>query len=702
MARIIPGSTIKLYGEVEASADNSESLVFRTAANREAYFANKLVTQVQNVTMVKKTGQVKIEVPGTTLAQCNYFSFINPAFDNRVYYCKIIDYDYVTNETAVVDWQIDWWLTDMFKVTFRDTYIEREHLSQAKATLASSNPYDVSLWEFRTPEPLDISRDLEKLYYTIGAYSDNTVDGVKYGKAVTDALGLDASMGCYLQLAEIDFERLDSEAGTGTKPSQLFVNVLCYIATYAQPRSGQQGNPGDSLGYIRLTQEQLKYLAGEYPTLFTNQGVLAPLSANGFWTGTFWSINSTALVPGQNALNPEYCSLYFPSIRGLGTSPYESYNLSYLMTALTRWQATDQIIGIYGIPNQLFIFAGVASQQSAIHVGLSSAKTKLSVTNKKLMHYPFSYLRLIAPNGDTKELHYEDFKNIQDASEDLCKVCCIMDIAEKPTMLLAPANYRMTGLETYGNANIQEALIYNQFPTMPYTIDAWLAQIASVSNSIIANSTQSYDYSLEMKQLDQYKQAAGLAAGGVNAVASFASGDIAGGVNQVVNTAFGAQSYEINKKALELEQGMRSQAPQTLAGSDATNVNYNLRHTKPTFACNKYFSSNGDGITNFNPLATYDIIYMRVSLNEAILEQYDRWFSNFGYQSGRCGVPYVMNYARNSSTPANLPSWNTIEGKECTFVKTNNANIDDVTAPSGNYIKAIFDRGVRLIKGDAT
>lgn len=693
MARIIPGSTIKLYGGVEASADNSESLVFRTAANRESYFGNKLVTQVQNVTMVKKTGRVKIEVPGSTLAQCNYFSFVNPAFDNRIYYCKIIDYDYVTNETAEVDWQIDWWITDMFKATFRDTYIEREHLSQAKATLAETNPYDSSLWEFRTPEPLDVGRDLEKLYYRIGSISDGTADGVKYGKAVTDSLGLTPSMGCYLQLAEIDFERLDEEAGTGTKPSQLFVNTLCYIATF---------NSGASLGYIRLTNTQLKYLAGEYPTIFTNQGPLASLAANGFFTGTQWSIGGNALVPGQNALNPEYCSLYFPAMRAVGEQPYADYGLSYLMTALTRWSATDQIIGIYGIPNQLFIFAGVASQQSAIHVSLASAKTKLNVTNKKLMHYPFSYLRLIAPNGDVKELHYEDFNNLQLGTTDECAVCCIMDIAEKPTMLLAPSNYKMTGLETYGNANIQEGLIYNQFPTMPYTIDSWLTQIAAVSNSIIANSTQSYDYSLEMKQLDQYKQIAGLAGGGANAVASFANGDVAGGINAIVNTAFGAQSYDINKRALELEQGMRNDASQTLMGSDATNVNYNLRHTKPAFACNKYYPSNGDGITNFNPLATYDIIYMRVSLNEAILTQYDRWFSNFGFQSGRCGIPYVINYARNSSTAANLPSWVTIEGKECTYVKTNNANVDDVTVPSGNYIKALFDRGVRLIKGDAS
>ena len=148
--RIQPNTTINLYSNVPI--DNGEQLTFRSKGEQTSYFRSKLVRSNVECTVVKqKSGTLRLELSGSIVSQCNYLSFINPSFDNKIIYCKIVDYDYINNEIKYI---IDYWQTWCFDVTFDNMFIEREHISQAAKNLLDNDPYSLEVPEMLTAENL--------------------------------------------------------------------------------------------------------------------------------------------------------------------------------------------------------------------------------------------------------------------------------------------------------------------------------------------------------------------------------------------------------------------------------------------------------------------------------------------------------------------------------------------------------------------
>lgn len=686
MALIIPGSTIKLYGGVQASGDNSEELIFKNASERESYFSGKLITTVSNTQMVRKTGQVKIHVAGNVLAQCNYFSFINPSFDNKIYYCKIINYDYQNNECAIVDWQIDWWITDMFAFTMDASYIDREHLSQRDFALAENNPYDPSILEFRTSETLPLSDDTEKPIYTYG--NSNLYDGIFCGDAVCNDHNLPNNIGLLMVFSDINLANADVGAGV-TAPSAT-LNALIRGLTVDTVTS----NPKNNLCAYKLSKSVYDYLSSRYTTAQTSQGELWNTTALG------------QLTPfSSNRIDAPVSYIYCDNTTG---SEYDRF--CEILGWFTDNSVLDNILGIYAVPNGMMMFS--ASNNSVpIQVVHKTFKTQ-NVVNKKLDLYPYSYYKLIAPNGDVKELRPEFFQSAMTGSADECRVGLTMDVLEKPNLLVAPVGYKGTGLTPNNstiNINGREGLIFSQWPCMPYAIDGFRAHMAAVANSIIGNNTLQYQYDFQGKT-DVGDAAKGFfwsqAADSLKNFANDLSGAI--GDNFISNAALGVLNFGTNVAGVHAankasgynkmmnEEAMSTQAYDVLNGSDDNAIYKNFEYTKPAYVGSIY-NQVGDGSLNYNENMFIDIIFQKVSINPTILAQYDNYFTCFGYKSGRFGKLRAYNYMRGASNTADLPAWATIEGKKTTYVKTENAHINGVTAPSSNYISGLLNRGVRLV-----
>lgn len=709
--QITPSSTITLYANVDI--DNGEQLVFSTREKQVEYFTSKKVRDYVPCTMIRKNGAVRVEIAGSVVKTCNYLSFVNPAFDNKTVYARIIDYDYVNNECVDIAYYIDFWQTWMFDVQFEDMYIEREHLSQADYLKSVDNPYDPTIFEFRTNESLPVAKDLEKLNYTIG--SSQVEDGYKLGDAVSNRVqGISNTVGALIKLAEIDFEKLDS--GADPDLSRPFVTYLRHIRTH-------------TFSCYHLTQTMYDYLAGKYGT-----SAATGVPAKNF-TGSGWCLDgdsSQKLVPFFTSnFQPGCCWIYDQyggeeNMNGVGTNNY----MSELLTILTRWEAVGQIISMNAIPNDIFILAGVQENGGApLNMNQSTAKTKISVDSKKLMRYPYSYLRVIAPNGDVKELHYEFFKAVQEGTDN-CSIPVVLDVADQPTAIIVPENYRISGMANGANVNtnVLEGLLFAQFPSIPYTIDAYTAQVAANANSIIAGRTVDGAWQMAATDVatDQMSQGskvlqsvAGLVKGGVDA----ASGvkvlkDImgkthVGGAAELGMAVFSSiastsamyaegSSMEAARKQFENAEAMWKGAESALAGEDGNAIAANMRLTKPAYACDKYIPSNGVGTINFNKQAFCDIICLRVTLSADILAIYDKWFQHYGYTSGRCGIPRVIQFARGANSDANLPHWTTVNNKPTTYIKTMDCKVIYSMVPVASFIKNMFDSGVRLIKGDLT
>ena len=159
-------------------------------------------------------------------------------------------------------------------------------------------------------------------------------------------------------------------------------------------------------------------------------------------------------------------------------------------------------------------------------------------------------------------------------------------------------------------------------------------------------------------------------------------------------------TIEQNRVRLGYQKERWYGADAALGGDDGGAIANQLRLTKAAYACDKYIASNGIGVTNFNILGFCDLVFLRVTLSDEILSVYDNYFSHYGYTSGRCGLPRVINYLHGSSTPADVPHWQLLNGKQTTYIKTMDMKVIHSMLPVASYIKAMFDGGVRMIKGD--
>lgn len=698
--RIVPDSTITLYRGVDI--DNDEQLVFSRLENQTAYFQSKVHPNgaYTPCTVVRKNGLLRVEKSMAIVSACNYLSFVNPVGswgDNKTIYARIVDYEYVNNECTEIAYVIDYWQTWMFDVTFQDMYIEREHLSETDWGKANTNPYDPTIMEFRTSESLAFGKDVEKPYYSFGTTSDK--DGVYCGDAVCNALGVPNRFGVLIAFSDIDFEKLDDNIPAGsTSPSSEFAQLLQNMQAAGSGQSASQ-----PVSFYKLSYSVYDYLHTHYQSIITLQN----------YRGDAWDITIDGttynVIPGSSNLKPPISYLYIDG----GAAPASEFetateDVSKIMDWFTR-NALDAIIGIYPLPTGLAVLCG-STYGRPIGASLPTAIGQ-SVVNKKLDLYPYSYYRLIAPNGDIKELRIEDFKTAQDSGGP-CQVGLSLDIVEKPNLIVAPANYKAEGASPHNlvsNMNVREGLIFSQFPTLPYAIDAYTAQIAAVSNSIIGNNTVEYQNQLGLRseQLNDVTIAntAGAGSNAVMAGVGMATGQGTRGnfVPAITGARTAMLNEQYNRPMLENEAAMSEAAYRAKLGvsNEGNNAIYdNFKYTKAAYATAIYNQINGDGITNFNYNSFIDILFMRVSLHPTILAQYDNYFTHYGYTSGRCGIPRVINYSRGSSTPADIPHWLTVNNKPTTYIKTRDCKVIHSMLPVAQFIKAMFDGGVRMIKGD--
>lgn len=683
--RIVPSSTITLYSGVEI--DNGEQLAFSSVNGQNAYFASKLVLQAVPCTMIRKTGALRLEVAGSVVKNCNYLSFVNPDFDNKTVYARILDYDYINNECVEIAYAIDYWQTWMFDVDFDDMYIEREHLSEEDWDKAETNSYDPTILEFKTIESLPINKDIEKLYYEYGTSSSD--DGIYCGEALASELGLqNNNIGALVILGDVDWGSLDSGTQQGDPyPSAPFYNLLTYLQTIG-------------LCAYKLSYSTYEYFNTQHPNTISQVG----------YVQNNWNIGGTQLEPfTASTFDTPLTYLYFDE------SNYTSLTgerLSILLYTLTKLSVVDNILGIYPLSNAMMMFA--TARDTVITVSHDTASGQ-NVVNKKLNWYPFSYYRLIAPNGDVKELRIENFKAAQEG-QSTCAVGMNMDIVERPNLIVGPVDYKASGTSPHANNldfNGQEALIFSQWPTMPYSISAWESQLASAVNYTIGNNTQ----------VAMYQRQGGMTgfegvAGGLMDLVANNLGDLAnrmintkaegGALSQLAlnvgNTALnvGAQNFAHDASSFrvkKLEAEMADTGTKGLSSNDNA-IYENLKYTRPAFANDAYHPINGDGIINYNNLMVQDIIFMRVSLDPNILAQYDNYFTHYGYTSGRCGIPRVINYVKGSTTDSEVPHWMSLNNRNTTYIKTMDCKVIYSMLPVASAIKSMFDSGVRMIKGD--
>ena len=708
--RIVPDSTVALYRDVDIDMVSGVQIAFSSLANQNAYFASKLVMPEVTCTVVKKTGRIRLQVAGSVVKNCNYISFINPSFDNKRIYARILDYDYINNECTEIAWQIDFWQTWMFDIDFETCHIDREHLSETEWGWSETNPYDQRIMEYLTPENnLACNKMLEKNYYS----QDDVyiLDGDPNN-------GFATYMGYLIVASTINMSYLDSSASDwmANRPSTMFKNLFKAILNQDESTLGT----ATELGFIYSNDFWGSEIEGgatsdpdyklKFSLSFTQpniKNIFDYTDVTGF-NNTLISDTGTELSKLGNPFN-----IYWVGRNGA----------QQIVDLYTQCGASSCILSIVEMP--FVYFAGMferstETQGRYIEHLVETMKTsyyrvnannKYDASMRKLYTFPFSYMRVVATNNDVKEYHYEDFNGVANGGSD-----CDFGISTTPIgsteIVCKPLGYKYS-------YNMQDNLYLRDFPQIPYTTDAFVSYMASVAMSIISNNTLDTQDQIGLSEISVKKGYAGVIASGLagaaqtgGGLATGNAGNVASGVGTLATVPFNIKDKDLARSLQDRAVASTQDAYNVLMGANEAadfgsrpgqkNAIYeNYDATKPAYAMNLYKgASTGYGIYNKDVSFYPRLTLIHVQLRDEILKKYNDYFKCYGYTSGRFGIPRVINYVIGNHSNDDVPHWIDIDGNDTTFIKTADLHVKSSMLPVSVAIEGMFNSGVRMLKGE--
>ena len=743
---IEPNSHIKIYRGIESS---DKRPIFATKSNQSAYFQRHLAYDYTPTTNVKYTHtKVRVSLTIPQLLGCNYLSFVNPSFGNKVYYAYIVgDPVYVNNETTELTYAVDYAQTDMFDVTLESCYIDREHLSEEDYQKTVVNAYDTSVTEMYTAEPLVSDKDLEDYAEVKQTFSDVKWSGKEHKDDMYDII-------CFTPIQAPNVEE-----------SQWFNDFMVRIFNQ---NDEYQDVPFTHGAFLEWTQNKPFYSSGYIPSLNPKEN-FDPDRDERAWCNKQLSLDiSGEFICQHIEFQTRFIRPY--NILAIGRTKNSAFQntLYEFIDHMTIWNAQSAILSIHTMPGYMMFEMFKPDEMGHMFYTVDIPDGTV-LHNKKLLRYPYSYIRAISPTGDIKEYQFERCEDV--VGEMLIgqtpefKFDAYTDFNATPCYSLVPINYKMefpnsvvlpTGLDW---PNIFERLDFQCIAEVPYTTDAWLTALAAANAEILkSNTVETQNQMLHAKMQLGFDQdayslmqsqnnlaglndmlsigqngvntAQGLAGSGSESITYGANGNITGGygqttegmsagkaafatlgiMGQALQTGVNAEQRNLSERRLHenlaysnaqrnLRQGMLDESGKlSLEGVKSSEIYHNFKDTKPAYCCDLYHPQVGTGSYFFNDLMVLDFLIYVVKLRPDILAKYDDWFSNYGYNSGRFGVPHIMAYLTNaeSGKPHFAPSG----GMNVTYIKTTGANVKAPSKTSEAYWEAMLNSGVQFIKGE--
>lgn len=743
---IQPNSTVNLYSGVDIDMGSGVQIAFSSIANQRAYFNSKLAAPGVTCTVVKKTGRIRLEAAGTLVKNCNYISFVNPAFDNKTIYARIIDYDYINNECTEITWLIDFWQTWMFDINFEESGIVRQYLNEADYIKAAANPYDPSIYAFQTPEALPYGDGLEEYSYEYETISqlDNNIHKntllTTYGDNYRNDL-FNLSSVIVLTIAEFNIHNLtdstewwsliDSFESDFTPPTGAVVD---YLNTLRPSRYVCAPNSSVMLSYTYSSGNVVKG-SGYLRSSFTH-----PQWIIGIPLDYFYALEDTTTYPGHTVIDT-------------GISGVEWFNK--FVDFLTTNGLDRNILSATLMPDYMFRLCYV--EDGSNHSGYDGAtyevQTGYTAKNdiypnykpscNKLYTFPYAYLRLENDENQAKELQFEQFVNVQSDATSKCELVGVGQFNVTPFVSIAPKNYKQVynvsgndvtvqatlDNKTYryisydphevANINFNERLDMSGFPQIPIVTDGYLTYLSQTYLSFVANNNTETQKTWDLKQgrnvIDTLSTLLGI---GGETAGSYAEASSKGGnikvnplaaANVVGNVLQAKQGFNERQFMIDTYYDKNLEAHDILGGSadyfgkikSGEEVVDRYNDTKAAFASNVYKAGTVGGLPNFLLGKTMDFKLTYVKLRDAILEKYDKYFKTYGYNfGGVVDVPYVVKYTQGLTGNSNLPHWEQVSGKDSTYIRTQDCHCTHSMLPVATAIEGMFNSGVRMLKGE--
>lgn len=313
MAVITPNSDIYLI-KCPIELDNLNQLSFANATAQHTYFNGLPKLELTGATFQRKDGTIRWPGSMEDILGYNYCMYRNKNHGNKWFYCFIDNMRYVSDNMTDIKIKTDVWQTWGFDLTWKQSYVEREHVS------------DDSVGLHTIPEGLDT-----------GEYVSNGFDKIYYGKRSywSDVTPPDAPVMVCIQLTTLTLKNSSGQT-TQSAPSN--------PPTYSIINGVPSGTYIVGIPYNKTSMAGIYSLTGAYDSVGRGDAIVSiflcprgvctwtQLQGDGIWgSGYFYKADdsdtagafSIATVSMPSSLNG-----YTPKNNKCKVAPYQYFHIT--------------------------------------------------------------------------------------------------------------------------------------------------------------------------------------------------------------------------------------------------------------------------------------------------------------------------------------------------------------------------------------
>lgn len=165
---IAPDSTIEFYN-VKLDKSYNDTIFFgeggsaSALSKQRAYFNSHIIAEIDANSYIRKsTGVLYVELPISTVTNCDYLGFLNSQFENKWFYAFIDRAEYINNETTAVYFTIDVMQTWFPFAAVNSSFIIREHVAN-DAPFSNLIEEDIGIGDMVEYYTLDYCEELKDM-----------------------------------------------------------------------------------------------------------------------------------------------------------------------------------------------------------------------------------------------------------------------------------------------------------------------------------------------------------------------------------------------------------------------------------------------------------------------------------------------------------------------------------------------------------
>ena len=160
--------------KVPLEIDEVNQLTFANQTAQFNYFNSLPKLPADNFTYQRKDGVIRFPAHFDDLIHYNYVMYRNEAYSNKWFYAFISGMDYLNDNVTAISIKTDVWQTWQFDLTYRNTFVEREHVND---DTIGNNTIDEGL---ELGDYIINTSTTLKPSLTVKDYDDATILGLKY------------------------------------------------------------------------------------------------------------------------------------------------------------------------------------------------------------------------------------------------------------------------------------------------------------------------------------------------------------------------------------------------------------------------------------------------------------------------------------------------------------------------------------------